>query len=487
MNFEFLKGLRGIGHIYKNCDNAERLVMTMPDLSVVASRKSAETLAKFIYLAAHNELIESMNFVDILGDPAVRVFINDRKVMSAFHYIRKSGNQAVHGNEDETAEKAIDVLSDLHYVAGETACMLGLIKKYPAFNSKIDAYSEAKLADEQEDDEKARKMFLEYAEKYNAQVERDHYYQNNIDNLLHEFQSIASGVILDPGDVDLNEVLEFKNKPQHASSLKPIQAYFGFLGVRALKKLRGELYGELGDRDLEFSGELTIYGKNGYTTSDLVEFVYGIMHDLPSAEGFRIATKYYGPSVAPWFEANEKERKKEFSSEIAEIGKTEDLTYSIHEFLYNHGEGWTGKFENGEWVRLKERYTSDILDKDFGSDWWCWNLDLYVEFDFDKYPAIIEALHNCVRKYIPEDQLQQCEDSWNDGEVGHLCESIDWYPRKLRVVQDFLDELNQIIKPIMGECTGGVIGSEWYINDPPFAIAAWDWTKEGFKITGAEL
>ena len=39
----------------------------------------------------------------------------------------------------------------------------------------------------------------------------------------------------------------------------------------------------------------------------------------------------------------------------------------------------------------------------------------------------------------------------------------------------------------MGECTGGVIGSEWYINDPPFAIAAWDWMKEGFKITGAEL
>lgn len=487
MNFEFLKDLRGIGHIYKNCDNAEKLVMTMPELSVVASRMSAETLAKFIYLAAHSEEEQSMTFADILCDPVFRKFINNRNIMNAFHSIRKSGNRAVHGNEDETTEEAIDVLDDLHYAVGESARILGLIEDYPAFDSKIDAYPEARLADVRNIEAEAQKMFLEYVEKYNAQAERDHYYQNNIDNLLHEFAYIASDIILVPGNVDLNEVLEFKSKPQHASSLKPIQAYFGFLGVRALRKLRGELYRELEGRDLEFSGVLTIYGEEGYTTSDLVEFVYGIMHDLPSAEGFRIATKYYGPSVSPWFEANEKERKKEFSSEIAEIGKTEDLTYSIHEFLYNHGEGWTGKFENGEWVRLKERYTSDILDKDFGSDWWCWNLDLYVEFDFDKYPAIVEALHNCVRKHIPEDQLRYCEDSWNDGEVGHLCESIDWYPRKLRVVQDFLDELNQIIKPIMGECTGGVIGSEWYINDPPFAIAAWDWTDEGFKITGTEL
>lgn len=247
---------------------------------------------------------------DILRDPVFRKFINNRDVMDAFHDIRKSGNRAVHGNEDETTEEAIDVLDDLHYAVGESARILGLIEDYPAFDSKIDAYPEARLADVRNIEAEAQKMFLEYVEKYNAQAERDHYYQNNIDNLLHEFAYIASDIILVPGNVDLNEVLEFKSKPQHASSLKPIQAYFGFLGVRALRKLRGELYRELEGRDLEFSGVLTIYGEEGYTTSDLVEFVYGIMHDLPSAEGFRIATKYYGPSVSPWFEANEKERKK---------------------------------------------------------------------------------------------------------------------------------------------------------------------------------
>ena len=49
MNFEFLKDLRGLGYIYENCNNAEKLAVNMPVQSVFTSRKSAELLAKFIY------------------------------------------------------------------------------------------------------------------------------------------------------------------------------------------------------------------------------------------------------------------------------------------------------------------------------------------------------------------------------------------------------------------------------------------------------
>lgn len=486
MNFDFLKDLRSLSYVYENCNNAEKLAMTMPVQSVFTSRKSAELLAKFIFLAAHNEQMENMNFVDILADPTVRDFIGDRKVMNAFHYIRKSGNRAVHGDDPETTGEAIDVLEELHFVAGETACMLGLIDDYPSFNDRISTYPEAKYVDEKEIEEKAQKMFLEYVEKHDAQKEREHYYQNNINNLIMEFDSMGSEMHFVPGDVDLNEVVEFKHKPVLESSIKPIQAYFGFLGIRALKKLRGELDRELEDRELEYSAELTIYGENGYTTSNLPEFVYGVMHDLPDADGFRITSIYYGPSVAPWFEVNDKDRKQEFYEELAEIGKSEDFTYMIHEFLYNHGEGWTGKFENGKWLNLEEQFSSEILDKDLGQEWWCWNLDLSVEFDFDKYSDIIEKLHDCVRKYIPEDQKEYCEASWEDGDAGLLCSSISWNPRKLRVVQVFLDEVNEILKPIMDECDGVAMG-QWFIKNPPFAIAAWKWTNNGFRITGTEL
>ena len=53
MNFDFLKGLRGFGYVYENCNNAEKLAMTMPVQSVFTASKSAELLAKFIYIAAN--------------------------------------------------------------------------------------------------------------------------------------------------------------------------------------------------------------------------------------------------------------------------------------------------------------------------------------------------------------------------------------------------------------------------------------------------
>ena len=78
-------------------------------------------------MAAHNQEMENLSFADILSDITVRRFVNSRDIMDAFHFIRKSGNRAVHGDEQESVDDAIAVLQDLHYVAGETACMLGLI------------------------------------------------------------------------------------------------------------------------------------------------------------------------------------------------------------------------------------------------------------------------------------------------------------------------------------------------------------------------
>lgn len=482
MNFEFLKDLCGLGYVYENCSNAEKLAITMPIQSVFTSRKSAELLAKFIYLAAHNQEIEELTFADILSDVTVRNFIHSRDIMDAFHYIRKKGNRAVHGDDQETAEDALYVLEDLHYVAGETACMLGLINGYPSFDENIGTFLEAPYFDEQHVEEKARKMFLEYAEKYDAQVERDHYYQNQLDGLINEYEALNNRFIMIPGDVDLNEVIEFKAKPIHESTIKPIQAYFGFLGIRALKHLRGQLPDELKDRKLEFSGELTIYGESGYTTTDLSDYVYGVLHDLSSAEGFRISSMYYGPSVAPWINCNCKDRKYEFFEEVEKLEKDERFSYIIYDFLYNHGEGRIGKYEDGEWIDLEKRFTQDILDKDLG-DWWCWNLDLVVDFEFDKYPEIIEALHNCVRESIPADQVCYCENDWEYGDIGVLCSSIGWYPNKLRVVQDFLDKINDILRPILNECKGNGMGN-WYITDTLFAVAKWEWTEKGFMIRG---
>ncbi len=492
MNFDFLKDVHELKYVYENCSNAEKLAMTMPVQSVFTSRKGAEMLAKFIYLAAHNERMESMNFVDILGDPVFRDFIHDRNVMKGFHFIRKSGNRAVHTDDEETADDAIDVLEALHYVVGKTSCILGLIKNFPSFDYNIASYPEAKYVDEELVEQKAQEMFAEYVEKYNAQIERNNYYEEKIYLLEEEFNALCSPVRFIPGNADLNESIEFKNKPTDEQTIKMIQSHFGALGVRALKGLRGELDGVLEEREVDFSCELTIYGDDGYTTSDLIEFIEGIMYDLPVADGFKIISNYYGPSIAPWFECNKdfrikpSDNKTEFTKEAERTNQVDMFTYIIHEFAYNHGGGWTGKLENGKWVDLEKEYSSSILDIDFGHDWWCWNQDLYIEFDFEKHPGILEALHNTVRKRVPEDQVEYCEDAWEEGENQILCPSISWTPRRLREVQDFLDELNTILKPVMNECEGSAEGN-CYIKEYPFAVATWVWTDDGFKVVGTAL
>ena len=84
MNFEFLKNLSGFGYVYENCCNAEKLAVTRPVQSVFTSRKSAEVLAKFIYMAAHNQKAGEMKFSDILRDDIFRRYIDSREIMNPY-------------------------------------------------------------------------------------------------------------------------------------------------------------------------------------------------------------------------------------------------------------------------------------------------------------------------------------------------------------------------------------------------------------------
>ena len=478
MNFEFLKGLTGLGYVYENCSNAEKLAMNMPVQSVFTSRKSAELLAKFIYLAAHNQEVEMLTFADILADFTVQRFINSRPVMNAFHHIRKSGNRAVHGDDQESPEEAISILHDLHFVAGETACMLGLINRYPEFNKKINAYSDAKFVDEQDIEVKVREMFLQYVEKYDAQKERDNYYNQRVDRLLDDFDEYTSRIVFVPSIQDLYETIEFDCKPVFESTLKQIQEHFIFLGVQYIKYQRGEIKE---DRVFQYSCKLTVRGENGYSTTDLFEFIQGIRHDLSESDGFIIESHYIGPAL--WMN---KDVREEFSVVVPKLDKRERFTYRDFEYLHISGEVICEKYENGKWIDLKSLYSPGITDKDFGHIWFSNQLVLNVDFDFDRHPDILEALHDVARKYLSSEDLPYSEECWEDEDYNVLISGPNWDPRKLREIQNFLDEVNEILNPILPECSGSGEG-EWYIPEPPFAYATWEWTDKGFRIIGTEL
>lgn len=478
MNFEFLKGLTGMGYVYENCSNAEKLAMNMPVQSVFTSRKSAELLAKFIYLTAHNQEVEMLTFADILSDSTVQKFINSRQVINAFHHIRKSGNRAVHSDDQENPEEAVTVLHDLHFVAGETARILGLIRQYPKFDDRIEPFADATFVDEKDIETKAREMFLQYVEKYDAQKERDNYYNQRVDRLLDDFDEYCAPIQIIPSIQELYETIEFKNKIILESTLKQIQEHFIFMGIQYIKYLRGEIKEDI---VFKYSCKLTVRGENAYTTTDLFEFIQGIRYDLSESDGFIIESHYTGPSL--W---TNKDVREEFSLVVPQLDKQEHFTYRDFEYLDLSGEVICAKFENGEWIDLKALCSPDIADKDFDQDWCSNQLVLKVDFDFDRHPDILEALHGIVRKYLSPEDLPYSENCWEDEDYNTLVNGANWDPRKLRDIQNFLDEANAILKPILPECSGSGEGG-WYISKPPFAYGTWEWTTNGFRIIGTEL
>lgn len=486
MNFEFLKNLRGLGYVYENCNNAEKLAMTMPVQSVFTSRKSAELLAKFIYMAAHNQEMEGLTFADILSDITVRRFVKSRDVMDAFHYIRKSGNRAVHGDDQESPEEAVAVLQDLHYVAGETACMLGLIDNYPLFEDHIESYPNAVFTDEKEIDKKAREMFLSYVEEYNAQQERDQYIeQQDYDWLNYSVE----------GNIEMHEYLEFKYKLYEAELIEYLQHYLTSL-LRLSIERSPDKAEELG---LAYPVTLDVklqIGNKEYSNHKPEEFVNAVFDELPKATGFiidctcnGILREYFNDEIdedgngrlnmirkdAAWTGAGMLDTLEGYK-------RRRNFLYKLAIFYPDSGSFLYKKIENGKEIDVLDCCTDNIIDQTFSEEWWSWNLDLTADFDYEKHADALKKLQEIVRDSLPEGEVRYCERSWEDGDLNILCSSIQWNCKCLREVQNFLDRINAVLLPIQDEIDADAMGT-WEIKSE-FAVATWKWTDEGFKVVG---
>ena len=487
MNFDFLKDVKQLSSLYKNCNNAEKLAMTMPVQSVFTSRKSAELLAKFIYLAAHNEQMESMNFVDILKDQVFCDYINNRSVINDFHYIRKSGNKAVHGEVEETPDDALDVLEALHFVVGETARMLGLITDYPTFDYNVKSFPDAEYKDEEEIEKKALEMFLEYAAEYNAQLEREKYIEQD------DYDWISYSV---EGNVEeMHEFLEFSHKPKQLEIIEYIQKY-----LLTLVRLSIERSPDRAE-ELELSHPVTldsilIIDEDRYSSTDIDSFVEAVIEKLLTANRFSIDIKCNG--VLREYYNDEPDENSDVRlnmilkdavwtgggmfDTLTSFKRRNMFTYKLAVFYPDKGESDYKKILNGKEIDVIASGTEDIINKEASDEWWSYMLDLWAEFDFDKYHDKLIQLQEIVRTNIPKSEVPYCEGTWEDGELHILCSSIQWNCKSLKEVQVFLDKLNEVLLPIKDELDAGGEGT-WEISSE-FAVATWDWTDQGYKVKG---
>ena len=85
-----------------------------------------------------------------------------------------------------------------------------------------------------------------------------------------------------------------------------------------------------------------------------------------------------------------------------------------------------------------------------------------------------------------EDYTYCGEETWEE-DPGVLLDGIQWQPRKLQEIQAFLDQVNDIIKPIGSECdltNESNYENHWYLTTQPFGYATMINSGDGFKIVG---
>lgn len=490
MNFEFVKDIPYLEGVYENCSNAEKLAMAMPMQSVFTSRKGAELLAKFIYMAAHKQQMEKATFADILSDQTFKEFVNSRGVMNAFHYIRKQGNIAAHGDEGETVEEAIDVLEDLHYIVGETAYGLRLIEDYPAFQRNIPEFVDVKFKEDDEDEinNKVLDMFLAYVDTFGAEIDKMQYVEQD-EYDWHRYST--------EGNIQMHERLEFNSKVLNSELIENIDWYL--LSLLRLSEERGP--DKITDDDLCYPVILDVrifVDGDTYSSSNKIQFEAGL-EKLKNANSFVIDCTCEG-SLREYFCDGDDEddagrinmirRDRAWTGAgmlnvLEQYKRLENFDYKLSIFYPDSGKFDYHKIHDGKDIDIPSTYSEEILNKEFDKDWWSEILDLWVLFDPEDHPEIVEALHDLVRNTLPESEVACCEETWEEDEPCKICSNIQWDCKSLREVQDFLDKVNEIILPIKGDVDGFGEGT-WEIRSE-FAVATWVWTDDGFKVMGTCL
>lgn len=480
MNFEFIKDLQYLHNMYDCCTNAELLVNSMPDNSLISSRKSAEAFARLIYERVHHEKSYSMNFINILKDRALEKYINNADVMNAFNRIRKKGNDTAHTLVKRTIDEAMSVLKDLHFICGTIAKKLNLIKDYPPFNSNIKTTQNVIPMKIEDIDEASRRMLEEYIREYIREESKLDYRMNELKEWINPIQFI-------PSYMCIHEFLSFDHKPVQQSTMSQIQNHFLTLMLAAKKSEESDYFSGI---SLSLQMKLSIEGSKTYTTTQLSDVLYGIRYDLPNAERFSIESTYEGGN--PSF-VEDPQTALEHLWLFEEIGERESFTYIDYEFHANSNGYSMSVYKDGKRINPEILSTTDILDKQYESNWIGNEENVVIQYDFLNYPNVLKALKEVVYRYLPEEEQVEFERriEENDPDLFEISAAFDYMPlyfdcKKLGQMQKFFDEINAVIVPVMDQCKC-ISNHCWYQTQSPYAIAYLEGTDQGFLIKGTEV
>lgn len=138
MNFDFLNDqvfANFKDNLVSFCQKAEHYIFSDPDASVTNARKANEFIVKMCYstFVDPQEDISGSHTFDLLAKPTFQQRFRDAILMGQFHYIRRNGNHAAHG-EKISEQVALATFGVLFQVVSR------IVKKYLKLNVTIPAY-----------------------------------------------------------------------------------------------------------------------------------------------------------------------------------------------------------------------------------------------------------------------------------------------------------------------------------------------------------
>ena len=95
----------------------------------------------------------------------------------------------------------------------------------------------------------------------------------------------------------------------------------------------------------------------------------------------------------------------------------------------------------------KVKMDADIIEKEIRGWYNGDGVVLRADFDYESYPYLVDELRAVVKKRIPEDEIEYCEEFWEDcDDPCIIVGGIYWCPDELSEITDFISELNEVVE-----------------------------------------
>lgn len=136
-NFDYLRDIEPLHDLYTFCQGAETTMESDYDTCALHCRRGLEWLVKAIYTLKHADIGARSSLYELMSGAPFVEFLDDDRLMSAAHYIRKVGNAAAHPGEKVKGSQAFFCLLNLYNLVGGTLLKLSVVETLAPFNKDL--------------------------------------------------------------------------------------------------------------------------------------------------------------------------------------------------------------------------------------------------------------------------------------------------------------------------------------------------------------